>query len=194
MALTTKGLLQNLIETTRSNLNSAEQLKTQNIESLNWKHNSESWSALECIEHLNRYGEFYIPELTNKIRASKYKPSEIFKSSWLGNYFSKSVSYQEDLNKMKTFKSMNPLNSKLNILTLDKFIGQQHQILELLNQSKNVNLDKTKTAISISTFIKLRLGDTLRVLIFHNERHLKQAEKAIANFKSEASAQAQNRK
>lgn len=179
MALATEKLLQKLLEITRENLNSAEQLKKQPIDSLNWKQASESWSTLECIEHLNRYGDFYIPEITNKIKTSKYKRSEIFKSNWLGKYFSKSVSYNEDLNKMKTFKSMNPLNSELDIQTLEKFINQQHQIIELLDKSKNVSLDKTKTAISISTLIKLRLGDTFRVLIYHNERHIKQAGETI---------------
>ncbi len=179
MTLATEKLLQNLLEITRENLNSVEQLKKQSLDSLNWKLNSESWSALECIEHLNRYGDFYIPEITNKIKTSKYKHSEIFKSNWLGKYFSKSVSYNEDLNKMKTFKSMNPLNSELDIQTLHKFIDQQHQIIELLDKSKKVNLDKTKTAISISKLIKLRLGDTFRVLIYHNERHIKQAEKTL---------------
>lgn len=179
MKLTSEKLLQNLLEITRENLNTVENLKNQPIEILNWKHDSESWSALECIEHINRYGDFYIPEITNRIKASKHKSSEIFKSNWLGKYFSKMVSYNENLNKMKTFKSMNPLNSKLNTQTLEKFINQQHQIIELLDKSKFINLDKTKTAISISKLIKLKLGDTFRVLIFHNERHIKQAEKAL---------------
>lgn len=179
MAIATQKLLQSLLEITRENLNSAEQLKGETLASLNWKQNNESWSTLECIEHLNRYGDFYIPEITKKIKTSKHKSSEIFKSNWLGKYFSKSVSYNEDLNKMKTFKSMNPLNSKLNIQTLEKFISQQHQIIELLDASKNVNLDKTKTAISISKLIKLKLGDTFRVVMNHNERHIKQAEKTI---------------
>ena len=179
MVSTSKKLIQNLLEITRENLNTVENLKNQPIDFLNWKQDSKNWSALECIEHLNRYGDFYIPEITNKIKSSKYKSSEIFKSNWLGKYFSKSVSYNEDLNKMKTFKSMNPLNSKLNIQTLEKFINQQHQIIELLDKSKFVNLDKTKTAISISKLIKLRLGDTFRVLIYHNERHIKQAEKTL---------------
>ncbi|MGK0412256.1 MAG: hypothetical protein ACJA1B_000447 [Polaribacter sp.] len=179
MAIATEKLLQSLLEITRENLNSAELLKEETLASLNWKQNNESWSALECIEHLNRYGGFYIPEITKKIKASKHKSSVIFKSNWLGTYFSKSVSYNEDLNKMKTFKSMNPLNSKLNIQTLEKFINQQHQIIELLDASKNVNLDKTKTAISISKLIKLKLGDTFRVVIYHNKRHMKQAEKTI---------------
>ncbi|OUS01016.1 hypothetical protein A9Q86_09740 [Flavobacteriales bacterium 33_180_T64] len=183
MESTSKQLLQDLLEITRENLNTVEHLKAQPINLLNWKQGPENWSALECIEHLNRYGDFYIPEITNKIKTSKHKNSELFKSNWLGNYFSKSVSYNESLNKMKTFKSMNPLNSKLDIQTLHKFINQQHQLIELLDKSKFVNLDKTKTAISISKLIKLKLGDTFRVLIYHNERHIKQAEKALNKAK-----------
>ena len=179
MALASEKLLQNLLEITQENLNVVESLKTQPIDLLDWKQGSENWSVLECIEHLNRYGDFYLPEITNKMKTSKHKSSEIFKSNWLGKYFSKSVSYNEELNKMKTFKPMNPLNSKLNIQTLEKFINQQHQIIELLDKSKNVNLDKVKTSISISRLIKLRLGDTFRVLIYHNERHIKQAEKTL---------------
>lgn len=180
MVSTSDKLLQDLLELTRKNLNSVESLKTHSSDELNWKENPESWSALECIEHLNKYGDFYIPEIAKRIKNSKHKSSEVFNSNWLGKYFSKSVAYNEDLNKMKTFKSMNPLNSNLNIQTLDKFINQQHQLIELLNLSKNVNLDKTKTAISISKWIKLRLGDTFRVVIYHNERHIKQAEKTLA--------------
>ena len=185
MAITSKKLLQDLLEKTRENLNAAEHLKNNPIANLNWKHDSESWSVLECIEHLNRYGDFYIPEITNRIKTSKYKSAEHFKSNWLGTYFSKIVAYNDELNKMKTLKSMNPLNSKLSIQTLDKFIQQQHQIIELLDSSLNVNLDKTKTAISITKFIKLRLGDTYRVVIYHNERHIKQAENTLKKSRIE---------
>ena len=181
MVSTSKNLLQNLLEITRENLNTVQNLKNQSIDNLNWKQDAQSWSVLECVEHLNKYGDFYIPEISNRVKKAEYKNSEIFKSNWLGTYFSKSVAYNEDLNKMKTFKSMNPINSKLDTQTLEKFINQQHQIIELLDKSKNVDLDKTKTAISISKLIKLRLGDTFRVLIYHNERHIKQAEKTLKN-------------
>lgn len=179
MVSTSKQLLQDLLELTRENINTVESFKKQPISSLNWKQNSESWSVLECIEHLNRYGDFYIPEITQKIENAKHNNAEVFKSNWLGKYFSKAVAYKENLNKMKTFKSMNPVNSQLNIQTLEKFIVHQHEIIDLLNKAKHVNLDKTKTAISISKLIKLKLGDTFRVLIFHNKRHVKQAEKVL---------------
>lgn len=182
MALTSENLTQELLELTLKNLNSIKELRNQSIENLNYKPNPDSWSVLECIEHLNRYGDFYIPEISKRIIASKHESAKYFKSNWLGNYFSKAVSYHEKINKMKTFKEMNPLNANLTINTIDKFIDQQHQIIELLDQSKSINLDKTKTSITISKLIKLRLGDTFRILINHNERHIKQAENVLNNI------------
>jgi len=80
---------------------------------------------------------------------------------------------------MKTFKSMNPNNSQLDASVLDTFLYQQQQLIKLLDQCENINLTKTKTAISISKLIKLRLGDTLRVVIYHNWRHVVQAKKVV---------------
>ena len=105
------------------------------------------------------------------------QPKENFKSGFLGNYFAKSMLPKEKLNKMKTFKDKNPIGSKLDKSTIDNFILQQEQILNLLEKAREVDLNKTKTAISISKWIKLKMGDTFRVVIYHNERHLVQANK-----------------
>ena len=80
---------------------------------------------------------------------------------------------------MKTFKDKNPINSQLDISCIDKFIANQQIMLQLLAKSKHLNLQKVKTNISISTLIKLRLGDTLRFVIYHYQRHLDQAEKTL---------------
>ena len=88
---------------------------------------------------------------------------------------------------MKTFKDKNPVGKKLDKTTLDRFLEQQFVFLELLEKTRKVNLKKTKTSILISNFIKLRLGDTLRVQVAHNERHLDQAERVIKNASSASS-------
>ncbi len=186
MSLKSETLLNELIELTQRNIDAAKLFTTYSIKQLNWKENPKSWSVLECIEHLNRYSDFYLPEIFQRIQDSKSIPAELFKSNWFGRYFSKSVSYKEKLNKMNTFKSMNPLNSELNISTIEKFITQQHELLKLIDKAKAVNLDKIRTAISISKLIKLKLGDTLRVLIYHNERHIKQAESVLKTNKNES--------
>lgn len=174
-----KDLLQDLLERTQENKNKAEGFTRLPLEILNWKSSPDSWSILECLEHLNRYGDYYIPEIEKRIASSQQRPAENFKSGWLGDYFAKTMLPREKLNKMKTFKSMNPVGSELNMYTLKKFLSQQQAILNLLDKSKAVDLNKTKTGISISKWIKLRLGDTFRVVIYHNLRHMAQAERVL---------------
>ncbi len=170
-------LIEELTEITKENMNSVQLFKGLTNNELNFKVNENSWSILECIEHLNRYGNFYIPEIKKQIEKSTFEKSNHFKTGFLGNYFAKSMLPKEKLNKMKTFKSMNPINSSLKREVLDKFLHQQEQILELLTKSENTNLTKIKTVVSISKFIKIRLGDTFRVVIYHNLRHIIQAKK-----------------
>lgn len=177
-----QDLITNLVKRTQEVLNQAQELLNQTEENLNKKKDAESWSALECIEHLNRYGDFYLPEVKRQITgAPAVNETTVFKAGLLGNYFAKGMLPKENLNKMKTFKVMNASGSVLDTEVLHKFIQQQHQWLDLLTSCRTVNMTKVKTAISISKFIKLRLGDTLRVVIYHNQRHLLQALRAVRN-------------
>ena len=179
MTIRSVELIQDLIERTHININQAKKFNSISTEKLNWRAEQDSWSVLECFEHLNLYGDFYIPEIKIKIESSKTQSKDNFKSGILGNYFAKSMLPKEKLNKMKTFNDKNPIGSKLDKLTIERFILQQKEMLNLLEKSKKIDLNKTKTAISISKFIKLKIGDTFRVVIYHNERHLVQANKVL---------------
>lgn len=167
-------LIQTHLEQTRQIINQAEKLKSYDLNTLTWKENKVSWSILECLEHLNLYGNFYLPQIESKIKNSTTNSEIEFKPGILGNYFAKSMLPKEKLNKMKTFKDKNPLNVNLDKTVIDKFINQQIKLLDLLNQSKNVSLNKVKIQTSISSLIKLKLGDTFQFYINHIIRHLAQ--------------------
>lgn len=178
MQIQTDAFIAQLIEQIRTQLNKVEQYKSLSPEALNQKATEESWSVLECIEHLNLYGDFYVPAIRESILASKSPASSIYKSGFLGNYFVKSMEPKEKLNKMKTFKDKYPA-SNLKIDVLDRFIGQQKDYLDLLEEAKKINLVKTKTRITLTKFLKLRIGDTFRFILAHNDRHLVQADRAL---------------
>ncbi|MEX2590436.1 MAG: DinB family protein [Chitinophagales bacterium] len=181
MKIESKVLIDDLMARSEKSLERAEALKKQDYKMLNRKASSESWSALECIEHLNLYGDFYLPEISKRIEQSKYTATkgEYFKSGLLGNYFANMMLPGEKMKKMKTFKDKNPAGSLLQTDTIDRFIQQQKELLKLLENARQINLNKTKTAISITSLLKLKLGDTFRVVIYHNQRHLMQAERAV---------------
>lgn len=182
MKITSESLLKDLEDRTKNVIESTIIFLSLDQSQLNWKESPQSWSILECLEHLNRYGDFYIAEINKCIMDSKTKSTEFFNSGWIGNYFAISMLPKKKLNKMKTFKNMNPSGSQLNGATIDKFLMQQKEILNILKNAQSVDLTKTKTSISISKWIQLRLGDTLRVLIYHNERHILQAQKVMAKY------------
>jgi hypothetical protein len=173
----TEDLIQSLIEQTRQIINQGEKLKTCDSYSLTWKENETSWSILECLEHLNLYGDFYLPQMEEEITHSTTKAETIFKSGPVGNYFAKSMLPKEKLNKMKTFKDKNPINAQLDKTVIDKFINQQIKLLNLLDLSRSVSLNKVKIKTSISGLIKLKLGDTFQFFINHIIRHLSQIER-----------------
>ncbi len=170
-------LLSVLIEQTRQVMNQVERLKNYDLNSLTWRANETSWSILECIEHLNLYGEHYLPEIERKIKRATFKNEAIFKSGLLGGYFAKSMLPKGKLNTMKTFKDKNPLHTKLDKGVLDTFLNQQIKLLDLLHQSRNVSLNKTKIPTSISSMLRLKLGDTYQFYINHIIRHLNQIDR-----------------
>ena len=183
MRTSTAELIADLTARTKQVLRDAQEFKTHSLEELNTRESPESWSALECIEHLNRYGEFYIPEIELKIMESGYAPQKVFKSVRLGDFFAESMLPKESMKKIKTFKDKNPLGSRLDKNVLTTFLDQQHRLLELLEEAHEVSLIKTRVPTSISRWLTLKLGDAFRVLIYHNQRHIKQAKNAIKHSK-----------
>ncbi|WP_433628934.1 DinB family protein [Chryseobacterium cucumeris] len=181
MKISTSEFLNELRNRTAEHLQFAEMLSLKTENDLNFRTSTESWSTLECLEHLNRYGDFYIPEIIRTI-SSVGKPSQLyFKPGILGNYFAKSMLPKEKLNTMKTLKAMNPIHSNLDKGVVDTFIKQQKKMLELLEEAQYIDLEKTKTSISISKLIKLKLGDTFRFVIYHNARHVEQIKRILTD-------------
>ncbi len=176
MKTTTTALLADLTQRTQQVLDDARKLKTLDSKALNKKANADSWNALECLEHLCRYGDFYIPEITKCLDAASKKTADNFNSGLLGNYFAKTM--LPGAKGMKTFKAMNPAGTTVRENVIETFIKQQEAILDIIARCSYYDLTKIKTSISISNLIKLRLGDTLRVVVYHNQRHMVQAKRA----------------
>lgn len=178
MQTTNAQLIDELLQLIETTTASAKRFKELTPAQLNYKKSPDSWSILECIEHLNLYGDFYLPGIQKQVlKAEKVSADSTVKSGWLGNYFANLMQVKNgEVKKMQSPKDKNPINSQLSVTTIDRFLKQQQLLTSLLTQSKTIDLTKTKTAISLSNLIKLRLGDTFRFLVYHIDRHIQQAE------------------
>lgn len=179
MIHTTNELITELNNLTVEHLRFTAKLKELPEEVLQQKPNQDSWSILECIEHLNLYGVFYLPEIEKRMNASSKKASTTFKSGFLGNKFALDMLPKENMKTMKTFKSKNPIHTTLvKNEVLETFLNQQKGMLKLLELSRDKNLNAIKTSTTLP-FLKFKLGDTFRFVIYHNERHIVQVKNIL---------------
>ena len=180
MKIPSLQLLEQLHNITEQSTHKAEHYLQLSNEQLNYKKQPESWSILECIEHLNLYGEYYLPEIEQKMNASGKTAVPEFKSGILGNYFANAMKGKNGvITKMKSPKDKVPLPSGLNKNTIERFLIQQKTLKKLLLEAKNKDLNSIKTNISISKLISIKLGDTFRFFIYHIDRHILQAERNL---------------
>lgn len=179
MVFKSHQLLSELQSYVKAHILFVEGLKKESEALLNFKENEATWSVLECIEHLNLYAVFYNEEITKRMETSKVMASSTFKSGFLGNKFSLDMLPKEGMKTMKAFKSKNPICSSLKKeVVLNSFIAHQEKLLQLLEIAETKSLSKIKTSLTIP-FLKFKLGDTFRFIIFHNERHIVQAKKIM---------------
>ncbi len=181
--MTSLFLVESLVEDTNSINNILkEQILTCSENQLNWKPSIDKWSVLECLEHIILSGQYYINQINKKL-SSKIPgadPLDLdFKPGIIGNYSVKGMKpgpSGEITNKMKTFKRMEPGKSNLDQEgVLADFARYQADLITVIEKSKYYNLNKVKIRSSIGNLIRFKLGDALRFVVAHNQRHIQQA-------------------
>lgn len=138
------------------------------------------WSIAQCLWHLNSYGHFYLPHIASGLEKSPDAGDSQFKSSWLGAYFTKMMQPGQGGKKYKAFKDHVPPVKPDAYTVVAEFIAQLELLLSYLKQAERKDLNSIKLPISISKWVKLKLGDVFQFIIAHNERHMQQANRNIA--------------
>ena len=178
----TEDLIAELKQDVQQILEAAEHIKNSDKNKLVYQINKEKWSVIQILEHLNAYGRYYLPAIEKAIDEDNGPRNAWFESGFWGNYFTKSMkptNVLEIKNKMKAMKAYTFPNS-LNVdQVLKEFVEQQHKLSSLLDKAKSRNLNAIKVPITLTTMIQLKLGDTFRFLIAHEQRHMIQARNTL---------------
>lgn len=181
MKLENNHLITALLHQTEKSIASALHFKSLSLAQLNFKNSSQQWSILQCLAHLNLYGDFYLTKIEDQILKQKINTNkQLFKSGMLGNYFVNMMKVKPNqIKKYKAMKRMTAENETLSITTVDRFLKQQELFNTLLKQCRNIDLNTPRIETALSGLIKLNMGDTLRFLAYHTERHILQAESML---------------
>ncbi|WP_128546501.1 DinB family protein [Larkinella soli] len=187
----TNDLLAELNRDTRELIRIArEELAPLSDADLNRRPSPDGWSIAQCLEHLNSYGDYYLPRLEEALRKGVERQISFhpeFRSGRLGHYFAESMRPNADGSiglKMKAFKNHRPAPELDARAVLASFLNQQQQLLDLLRRAGQTDMSRLRIPISIARWVRISAGDTFRFLIAHEQRHLVQARRVVEYLKS----------
>ncbi|NBC18619.1 MAG: DinB family protein [Bacteroidetes bacterium] len=142
---------------------------------LTWKPAPDVWSIAECVEHLIVMGRLYYPRIAEAIEradtATGTPPPH--RPTLMGRLFYWIV--RPGGLKVKTFGLFKPKPMAVNAGTGDRFLRQQDELLDLLHRAAAVDLNSARFSSPLSSLIRFNVGDGLRVMVAHQQRHLQQA-------------------
>ena len=151
-----------------------------NAQQRSWKKDKNVWNINEVLTHLIEYANYYHQTFLLKINKTKFRESrEVFTSSPLGKAAWKSMKLGTLKNikrKIKSPKQYNPLVGDIttNKFAMELFIEKQEELLQIIDLAADVDLKRVRIPISISKIVRLRLGDALLFVCYHNQRHMQQ--------------------
>lgn len=173
-----QGDIKRLIEAT-------EHLRKHDPVKLSYPPEEGKWSVAQALEHLNMYNRHYLPLIEEIMMREGGEGKAWFTPGMFGNYFTKMMmpkNVYEVKNKMKAMKGYKPERGVHVETVFEEFIQHQNKFLQLLEIARKRDIEKLRVPITITSLVKLKLGDMFRFLIAHEQRHMIQARNVLRTF------------
>ncbi len=145
---------------------------------INWRPSAEGWSVGQCFEHLIKSNELFYDKL-DEIAEGKQRHSTLEKFSPLSGFFGNLLisSLKKDARKFKapTKKIVPP--SEIDPHIIEIFAGHQAELIGKIKKTDAADWKKTKITSPYMKFMTYRLGDGFNIVVEHEKRHFRQAER-----------------
>ena len=154
-------------------------------EQLVYRPGAGKWSIVEIYGHLNLSLDHYIRSILSRISLAPDSPSDVYRSGWLGDGVYEKIMPRPDgsVFRLKALKSL-CLDAAGVDAREELYRFQRHcdALDDILRHVATKDLRRISVPFVRPGLVCLRLGDMLRYLVAHGERHLLQAQRVMAGF------------
>ncbi|HEY4336170.1 MAG TPA: DinB family protein [Puia sp.] len=140
------------------------------------------WSVAEVYCHLNLSMDQTVRSILSRIALAPDHPVEEYRSGWLGDWLYERIMPRSDgsVFKLKAMPAHSPEGRELDAReALEVFQRHCDALDDILRHVWTKDLKGIRIPFYLNGLISLRLGDMLRFLIAHGERHLLQAQRIV---------------
>jgi DinB superfamily len=140
-----------------------------------------SWSAAECLQHLNITADAYFPIWQQTIANAGPRKTELnapYSTDFCGRLFSWILDPPARI-RSKTPAPFQPVDRPDISLALAGFLDRQQRILATLRRCRGRAIDKVKMGSPVDAKIRYSIWSSFVIIAAHQRRHLWQAEQAV---------------
>jgi hypothetical protein len=178
-----QGLITELLDRTEVLKASTQPFLRLPDEQLYFQPGPGKWSIPEIYGHLNLCLDQYIRSILSRIALAPDHPSDVYRSSWLGDWLYERIMPRADgsVFKLKSLQAHSPAVKAPPDGREEIEAFQRHcdALDDILRHVWTKDLRRIKIPFLLNGLIRLRLGDMLRFLVAHGERHLLQAQRIM---------------
>lgn len=141
------------------------------------------WSIAEIYAHLDLSMDLTIRSILSRITLAPDHPSDEYHSSWLGDWLYQRIMPRPDgsVFRWKTLPAHSPEGKIPDAHgSLEAFQRHCDALDDILRHVWTKDLRRIRIPFYLNGLVSLRLGDMLRFLVAHAERHLLQAQRGLA--------------
>lgn len=148
---------------------------------VNWKYNSSKWSTGQVFRHIIKSNETYFPVI-NKIIDGKKEDKWLEKIPAVPGFFGKMMIKNLGPGSEKKYKSPKAFSISQSDVSGDivnQFSNHQKELIELMRTTRSLDTENIIITSPASPLIVYSLADAFRIIVVHEQRHLKQAERIL---------------
>lgn len=156
------------------------------LEALQVRPAQDRWTAMECFAHLNAQFDYFLPRIElaiHKAKARSWAPARERRQNWQGR---RAIRAADPLNmgesRRKSPKRINPKHLQVRQNEVKAFLINSEMLLRLLQQAREVDLNKAKVEHFRWPHLNFLLGDLFEYIVLHAQRHTLQAQTAAPKF------------
>jgi hypothetical protein len=149
---------------------------------LNFSPAPNKWSIAEVFGHLNLAHDGYIRAMLSRVALAPDVKTDSYRSGWMGDWLYSRIMPRSDgsVFKIPSPRRLHAAKTGLDGRSeLQAFLQQCDALDDILRHVSTKDLKGIRIPFSFARFLRLQLGDMLRYLVAHNERHLLQAHRVM---------------
>jgi hypothetical protein len=153
---------------------------------LNWRPGLNAWSVGQCLEHLYKTNEAYLPAISSSLLGKPSSAVPEITPGWFGRWFITTYVEPSPNTKRAAAPKMIVPSTQVESSVLDRFLRSNQATRELVRHASNYDVNRIRFRNPFIPFIRFTVGTGLEIVPKHDRRHLLQAGRAKGASGTEA--------